>query len=115
MGLLLRSLPRSFRRLAVLLLSLPVVLLAVALLYQAGMTLLEGQPRTLGRSIQWAAETLTTTGYGADAAWNHPVMQAFVVVMQFAGMSLALLVFPVFVIPFFEERFEARCRAGCLT
>jgi voltage-gated potassium channel len=105
---LLRSLPRSFRRLAVLLLCLPLVLLVVALLYQAGMTFLEGQPRTLGHSIQWAAETLTTTGYGADASWNNPVMQAYVVVMQFAGLTLALLVFPIFVIPFFEERFEAR-------
>jgi len=103
-----RSLPRSFRRLAFLFLSLPVILLAVALLYRVGMLWLEDQPRTLGRSIQWAAETLTTTGYGGDSSWSHPLMQAYVVVVQFAGLFLALLVFPVFVIPFFEERFEGR-------
>jgi Trk K+ transport system NAD-binding subunit len=100
--------PRSFRRLAILLLSLPGVVLALALFYQAGMTFLEGEPRTLGASLQWATETLTTTGYGGDASWRHPVMQTYVVLVQFGGLFLTFLVFPVFLIPFFEERFEAK-------
>jgi Trk K+ transport system NAD-binding subunit len=69
---------------------------------------LEGQTRTFLDSLQWAAETLTSTGYGEDGRWRHPVMAVFVVVVQFAGMSLAFLVIPVYVMPYFEERFEVR-------
>jgi len=69
---------------------------------------LEGQVRTLGESLQWAAATLTTTGYGRDSSWTHPVMEFFVIFVEFAGVLLLFLVFPVFVIPFLEERFEVR-------
>lgn len=104
----MRSMPRSYRRLLNLILALPVMLLVLGVAYQAGMHLFEGQERTLSESIEWAAETLTTTGYGRDMQWTHPVMVAYVVVVQFAGVMLIFLVFPVFLIPFFEERFEAR-------
>jgi len=100
--------PRSYRRLITLLLLLPLLVLALALVYQAGMTFLEGQPRSLGESLQWAAATLTTTGYGRDASWTHPAMELYVIFVEFAGVLLIFLVFPVFVIPFLEERFEAR-------
>jgi len=102
------SLRRSTRRLLLLLASLPLALLLIAVLYQLGMTYLEGRPHTLWQSIEWAAETLTTTGYGADARWQHPLMVAFVIVVQFSGLFLVFLIFPVYVLPFFEERFEAR-------
>jgi Trk K+ transport system NAD-binding subunit len=108
MSLLFRSLPRSYRRLLYLLLSLPVLLVVLGLVYQLGMLYLEGIHRTLGDSIEWAAETLTTTGYGRDMQWSSPAMVAYVVVVQFAGTMLVFLVFPIFLIPFFEERFEAR-------
>jgi Trk K+ transport system NAD-binding subunit len=101
-------LPRSFRRLAALLLALPILLLALALIYQAGMAHLEGQPRTLGESLQWAAATLTTTGYGRDVSWHNGLMEMYVIFVQFAGVMLIFLVVPVFLIPFFEERFEVR-------
>ena len=105
---MLRRIPRSFRRLAILLLSLPFIVLGLALLYQAGMNFLEGKPRSLGASIEWATGTLTTTGYGGDSSWSHPVMQVYVVLVQFGGVFLTFMVFPIFLIPFFEERFEAR-------
>lgn len=105
---MIRSLPRSYRRLLYLLLSLPVLLVVMGIAYQLGMHALEGQERTLGDSIEWAAETLTTTGYGRDMQWSHPLMVIYVVAAQFAGTMLIFLVFPVFLIPFFEERFEAR-------
>ena len=91
-----------------LLASLPLALLLYAVLYMLGMTYLEGRPHTLWASIEWAAETLTTTGYGADASWTHPVMVAYVILVQFSGIFLVFLIFPVYVLPFFEERFEAR-------
>lgn len=99
---------RSYRRLLYLVLAVPVTLVVLALLYQAGMGYLEGKPRDFGDSVEWAAETLTTVGYGRDAHWEHPLMQAFVILTQFSGVFLIFLVVPVFLIPFLEERFEAR-------
>jgi Trk K+ transport system NAD-binding subunit len=46
-----------------------------------------------------------------DRVWSHPVMEVFVIFVEFAGVLLLFLVFPVFVIPFLEERFEVRLPA----
>jgi len=100
--------PRSQKRLLVLGAALLAVLLLSALFYMLGMSALEGQRRTFLESLGWAAETLTTTGYGADAHWRHPVMLTFVVVLQFVGVFMVFLVIPVYMIPFLEERFETR-------
>lgn len=102
------TLSRPYRRLAIMLMSLPALVVVLGVLYQLGMTYLEGSPRSFGESMEWAAETLTTTGYGRDVSWTHPVMQFFVIFVQFAGVLLVFLVFPIFVIPFFEEHFQAR-------
>lgn len=99
---------RSYRRLMLLLLSFPVLVITLSVLYRLGMQHLEGKPRTIGESIQWAVATMTTTGFGRDTTWSHPLMEAFVIGAEFAGVILIFLVFPVFVIPFLEERFEAR-------
>ncbi len=99
---------RSTRRLLILLVSLPVVVIVLGLIYMLGMDYLEGDPRTLGQSIEWTAETLTTTGYGADNRWHNPVMNLFVIATQFSGLFLIFLVFPVYLLPYFEERFESR-------
>ena len=99
---------RSTRGLLLLLASLPLAMLLYAVLYMLGMTYLEDRPHDLWTSIEWAAETLTTTGYGSDAHWEHPVMVAYVILVQFSGIFLVFLIFPVYVLPFFEERFESR-------
>ena len=105
---MLRQFKRSTRRLIALLLVLPVAITTLGTLYMFGSTHLEGQPRSLMRSIEWASETLTNTGYGADAHWDHPLMNLFVMVSQWLGIFLIFMVFPTYVLPFFEERFEAR-------
>jgi voltage-gated potassium channel len=99
---------RSTRRLFALLLSIPLVILAGGLLYMSGMDYLENNPRDFWASIEWAAETLTTTGYGSDSRWTHPAMILFVIFFELVGMSFYVLIFPVFFLPYFEERFEAR-------
>ena len=99
---------RSSRRLLLLFLALPFLVLLSAVLYMLGMTWLEGEPRTFWQSVEWASETLTTTGYGADARWKHPAMILFIMTVQFIGVFLIILVFPVYLIPFLEERFEVR-------
>lgn len=99
---------RSTRRLFVLIASIPLVILVGGLLYMVGMANLEQAPRDFWSSIEWAAETLTTTGYGHDSHWTHPGMILFVIFFELVGMSFYVLIFPVFFLPFFEERFEAR-------
>src|SRR5438105_15795547 len=99
---------RSTRRLIWLVAGLLLFLIGSALLYQAGMARLEGAHRTFWDSFEWAAETLSTTGYGADSHWSHPAMVVLVVVVQFAGVFLVFLIVPIFLVPFLEERFERR-------
>ncbi|WP_346286715.1 NAD-binding protein [Zoogloea sp.] len=101
-------LKRSTRRLLALLAVLPATVLLLGTIYMLGMEHLEGTPRTFLESIQWASETLTTTGYGGDNHWNHPLVALFVILGQFMGQFLVFLIFPVFVLPYFEERFEVR-------
>lgn len=99
---------RSTRRLLVLLSVVPALLFIFAFLYQQGMRYFEGEERTFGQAIEFISESLTTTGYGADNRWHSGWMQAFVVIVQFTGLAITILIFPVFVVPFIEERFEAR-------
>lgn len=91
-----------------LLATVPLVVVLMGVLYMLGMEHLEGRPRGFGRSVAWAAETVTTVGYGADNAWSHPVMIGFIAITQFTGVIMIFLVVPVFLLPFIEERFEGR-------
>jgi Trk K+ transport system NAD-binding subunit len=88
--------------------AVPALVLGTALLYMLGMAHLEGRERGFWDSLAWAAETLTTTGYGADSHWSHPLMVVYVVAVQFAGVFLVFLLVPIYLIPFLEERFETR-------
>ncbi len=99
---------RARRQLLWLLASVPFLLLLSALVYMVGMSWLEDEPRGFWESLSWASETLTTTGYGADAPWRHPAMILWVMVVQWSGVMLVYLVVPLFLIPFLEERFEAK-------
>jgi Trk K+ transport system NAD-binding subunit len=99
---------RSTRRLLGLAAGLVLFLVVCALLYQVGMARLEGKHRSYWDSFEWAAETLSTTGYGADSHWQHPAMVLLVVIVQFAGVFLVFLIVPILLVPFLEERFERR-------
>ena len=105
---MLPTIKRSTRRLLMLLALLPAAVIVMGSIYMLGMQHLEHAPRTFLESVQWATETLTTTGYGSDSHWHHPVLAVFVIVGQFLGQFLVFLIFPVFVLPYFEERFEVR-------
>jgi Trk K+ transport system NAD-binding subunit len=99
---------RSNKRLLALLALLPISVLILASIYMFGMDHLEHSPRTFLQSVQWASETITNTGYGADNRWNHPTMALFVIVTPFLGQVLIFLVFPLVVLPYLEEQFERR-------
>jgi len=96
------------RRLALIGLALPLLLIVLALFYRAGMQVFEGQPRTFWQALVWASGTVSTTGYGGDTTWNHPVMVLFAVFTQFAGVFLVFFVVPLILVPVLEERFEKR-------
>ncbi len=87
---------------------LPIVVLLSASLYRLGMARFEGEERSFWSALLFAAETITTTGYGADTAWQHPAMVLFVVSLQFMGVVLIYMIVPMVLIPFLEERFESR-------
>lgn len=99
---------RSRKRLLYLLLGLVLMVVVSALLYMWGMAGLEGKHRTYWESLEWAAESLSTTGYGYDSHWSHPLMVLLVMAVQFLGVFLVFLIFPIYLIPFLEERFETR-------
>jgi len=99
---------RIHKRLLILIGVLVLLLLVTTVLYMGGMTYLEGKPRGFWDSLEWAGESLSTTGYGRDSNWSHPLMVSYVVFVQFVGVFLVFLVFPIYLIPFFEERFETR-------
>jgi Trk K+ transport system NAD-binding subunit len=102
------KLKRSTKRLFALLALLPTAVVLLGTAYMLGMAHLEGTPRTFLQGLQWASETLTNTGYGADNHWDHPVMALFVIISPFLGQFLIFLIFPVLVLPYFEEQFEVR-------
>jgi Trk K+ transport system NAD-binding subunit len=95
-------------RFLILLCLLLVLLLAATGLYMMGMSRLEGEPRGFWSALGFAAETITTTGYGGDHTWSHPAMVLFVVGLQFLGVALIYVVVPIYLLQFLEERFEAR-------
>ncbi|MFB6183166.1 MAG: TrkA family potassium uptake protein [Haloarculaceae archaeon] len=84
-----------------------VVLLAIILVFTVGyfwgMHALENEPTSFLHALQVVVETFTTTGFGSDAPWSHPLMNLFVVVMDLTGVVLIFLALPVLVFPLFEE------------
>lgn len=68
----------NYPRILTLVGTLFVLLVVCTLGYMVGMDWLEGQHRGFWQSMEWAAETLTTTGYGADHTWHHPLMVVYV-------------------------------------
>src|SRR5947208_8163330 len=97
---------RSTRRLLALAVGLVAFVILAAVIYEVGMLQLEGQHRSFWRSLEWATETISTTGYGSDNRWSHPMMVIFVILIQFAGILLVPVIVSAFLVPFMEERFE---------
>ncbi len=73
------------------------------LLYHLGMTHLEGDDHSIFRSFQTVVETFTTTGFGADAPWETPWMNLFVVAIQLSGIALGFFTLRVIIIPLFTS------------
>lgn len=103
-----QGLQRSTWRLIGLLVSMPAAVILFGSVFMIASEFLEGRSINFWQGLEWASETLTTTGYGAYAPWSHPLMIIFVILTQFVGMFFLVLVFPFYVMPYIEERFELR-------
>jgi Trk K+ transport system NAD-binding subunit len=78
-------------------------MLVFAVLYQNGMRIYEGDPRTFLHSLQVVVETFTTTGFGSDSPWVSPEMQVLVIVMDLVGTLLIFMALPVLAFPLLED------------
>jgi Trk K+ transport system NAD-binding subunit len=78
-------------------------MLVFAVLYQNGMRIYEGDPRTFLHSLQVVVETFTTTGFGSDSPWISPEMNVLVIVMDLFGTLLIFMAFPVLAFPLLED------------
>ncbi|WP_436923127.1 potassium channel family protein [Halosimplex amylolyticum] len=73
------------------------------LLYQYGMAAYEGASLTFLEAFQFVVETFTTTGYGAQAGWESPLLLVLVIVMDISGTVMIFLALPVVAFPAFED------------
>jgi len=78
-------------------------MLIFAVLYQNGMQIYEGEPKTFLHSLQIVVETFTTTGFGSDSPWISPEMNVLVIVMDLYGTLLIFMAFPVLAFPLLES------------
>lgn len=96
------------RRFVVYVVFILLFVLLAARIYMLGMEHLEQSPRGFWRSLEVVFESLTSTGYGADSNWSHPLMNLYMIVLQISGLGLLFLMFPLYLLPFFESRFAQR-------
>ncbi|MEF8824967.1 MAG: NAD-binding protein [Halapricum sp.] len=77
------------------------IVVVYTVLYNLGVRQFEGDDYSIFRSFQTVVETMTTTGYGADAPWDSPVMNAFMVFIQLTGIGIGFFTLRVIIIPLF--------------
>ena len=83
------------------LLGLVTLIALYTVLYNLGMRIFEGDPRSIFHSFQIVVETMTTTGYGADSPWETPIMNLFIVFMQLTGIGIGFFTLRLIIIPLF--------------
>ncbi|PSQ43502.1 metal transporter [Halobacteriales archaeon SW_7_68_16] len=76
------------------------------LVYNLGIATLEGRPQSLDHSLRVVIESITTTGYGSDAPWTHPFMNALTIAMQASGIISIFAAIPVFIVPVLSAALE---------
>ncbi len=95
------DLSRRNRIIIYYLLGIAGIALLYTVLYNVGMSVFEGDDHSIFRSFQTVVETMTTTGYGADAPWESPVLNVFMVLMQLTGIGIGFFTLRVIIIPLF--------------
>jgi Trk K+ transport system NAD-binding subunit len=102
---------RSLRkRVAYYLLFIAVLIVVLSVVYDFGMRTFEpgqypppGTEIPLLHSMQVVVETFTATGYGSDAPWTSPEMNALVILLDLTGVGLFFLALPAILLPLFRD------------
>ncbi|MFW5948810.1 MAG: potassium channel family protein [Halolamina sp.] len=99
----LDDLSRRHRLIVYYLFALVVLVLVYTGLYYWGMRTLEGYgpEYTVFNAFTTVIETMTTTGYGADAPWETPIMNLYVVFIQITGIGVGFFTLRLVIIPLF--------------
>lgn len=95
------DLSRRYRHIVYYLIGIVAVILLYAILYNFGMLVFEGERQSFFHSMQVVVETMTTTGYGADAPWETPVMNLFIIFMQVSGIGIGFFTLRLIILPLF--------------
>ncbi|NHX37666.1 MULTISPECIES: potassium channel family protein [Halolamina] len=97
------DLSRRHRLVAYYAVGLVAMVLFLTVVYFYGMRTLEGEgpEYTVFNALTTVVETMTTTGYGADSPWSHPLMNLYVVFVQLSGIAVGFFTLRLVIIPLF--------------
>lgn len=86
------------------------LIFVASVLYDLGMRAFEPGPyppveveSSFLYSMQFVVETFTATGYGSHSPWESAEMQAFVMLLDVAGVAIFFLALPAILIPVFRR------------
>ncbi|ELZ25351.1 potassium channel family protein [Natrinema limicola] len=98
-----------WRRIALSLVAVFVLVFVYAGIYQAGMAAFEGVNMSYFEALQFVIEALTTAGFGGDSAdWQSTPTNLMVIAMNLTGVLLVFLALPLLVVPLFQQALEDR-------
>jgi Trk K+ transport system NAD-binding subunit len=98
------ELSRRDRLIVYYLTGLVALVLVYAAAYNVVMARLEGIDQSIFASIEFVAQTMTTTGYGQDSGhWSHPVTYLFVILTQVSGIGIGFFTLRLIIIPLFTD------------
>ncbi len=95
------DLSRRYRLIVYYLIGIAALVVLYSVLYNYGMRVFEGESQSIFHSAEIVAETMTTTGYGADSPWESPAMNMFVIFMQISGIGIGFFTLRLIIIPLF--------------
>jgi Trk K+ transport system NAD-binding subunit len=95
------ELSRRYRLIVYYLVGIAALVVLYGVVYNYGMLVFEGRSQSIFHSVQVVVETMTTTGYGADAPWESPVMNLFVIFMQVSGIGIGFFTLRLIILPLF--------------
>lgn len=79
------------------------IILVYTVIYQTGMRTLEGDDISFFHALETVVDTMTTTGYGADAPWITPYMNLLIIWYQISGVLIGFITLRILIIPLFER------------
>lgn len=79
------------------------IIVTYAGIFMWSMAYFEGHQVSFPQSLQVVVESLTTSGYGGFAPWESDFLNYFILWMNFTGLALLFIAFPVFFIPSLKD------------